>query len=322
MNALFEYVNFERNNINNFAKEILSNYYDEELFNKLLNVYVNSRYYNYNNYSGNNLNDNILKDLKTELSKLVVGVEKDVKKKLKEMYIVYYYVMMFDGVIRVSDTKLVNILSKYRNELFNQNDPIFKENITRFIEKTKNKRNDFINFFKSDDFSIKRKATSNDNVFDITLKHKIDFPKIYSEFSIARVYNTGNINEDKLVVLYYMISSIIIKDIKKCIYNNFYLLEFAPSLFENKEKFTQTLEIIDNDMFRNETYFKINFKDYSKYAGSVKDLIKIGYKFVLECDDEDLKDDSFVLSSMFDYIIVDKESSYINEDNKNIIYIK
>ena len=322
MNALFEYVNFERNNINNFAKEILSDYYDEELFNKLLNVYVNSRYYNYNNYSGNDLNDNILKDLKSELSKIVVGVEKDVKKKLKEMYIVYYYVMMFDGVIRVSDAKIVNILSKYRNELFNQNDPIFKENITKFIEKTKNKRNDFINFFKSDDFSIKRRSTSNEHVFDITLNHKIDFPKIYSEFAIDRVYNTGNIGEDKLIVLYYMISSIIIKDIKKCIYNNYYLLEFAPSLFENKEKFSKTLEIIDNDMFRNEIYFKINFKDYSKYAGSVKDLIKIGYKFVLECEDDDLKDDSFVLSSMFDYIIVDKESKYIDEDNKNIIYIK
>ena len=322
MNALFEYVNFERNNINNFAKETLSDYYDEELFNKLLNVYVNSRYYNYNNYSIETLNDNILKDLKGELSKLIVGVEKDVKKKLKEMYIVFYYVMMFDGVIKVSEAKLVNILSKYRDELFNQSDPIFKENIAKFIEKTKNKRNDFINFFKSDDFALKKRSTSNDNVFDITLNHKIDFPKIYSEFAIDRVYNSGNINEDKLVVLYYMISSIIIKDIKKCVFNNFYLLEFAPSLFENKEKFTNTLEIIDNDMFRNEVYFKISFKDYSKYGGSVKDLIKIGYKFVLECNDEDLKGDSFVLSSMFDYIIVDKDSKYINENNKNIIYIK
>ena len=40
MNALKEYINFEKNNINNFAKEVLSDYYDEDLFNKLLNIEV------------------------------------------------------------------------------------------------------------------------------------------------------------------------------------------------------------------------------------------------------------------------------------------
>ena len=322
MNALLEYITFERNNINNFAKETLSDYYDADLFDKLLDVYLNDRYYNYNGYKAENLNESIFKDLKGELSKLVVGVDQDVKKKLKEMYVFFYYVMMFDGVIEVSDKKLVNMLSKYRDELFNETDLIYKDNISKYIEKVKDKRKDFVNFFKGDEFTLKKRNTSSDHVFDIELKHKIDFPKIYSEFAIDRVFNTGNINEEKLVVLYYMISSIIIKDIKKCVYDNYYLLEFAPSIFENKEKFSSLLGIIDNDLFRNTTYFKVSFKDYSRYSGSIKDMIKIGYKFVLECDDEDLQDDSFVLSSMFDYIIVDETSGYIKEENKNIIYIK
>jgi len=322
MNALSEYINFERNNINNFAKETLSEYYDEELFNKLLNIYVNARYYNYENYPGNGLSDAILKDLKGELSKLIIGVEKETKKKLKEMYMIFYYVMMYDDVISITDKKLVNVLSTYRNELFGENDILFKGEIAKFIEGSNNKRKQFVNFFRSEDFSIKRRGTSNEHVFDITLKHKIDFPKIYSEYAVDRVFNTGNINEDKLEVLYYMISGIIIKDIKKCIFNNYYLIEFAPSLLNNKEKFSKIMEVIDNDLFRSQTYFKISFDDYSNFAGSIKDLIKAGYKFVIECEDEDLEEDNFVLSSIFDYIVVNKNSKYLSEGNKNIIFIK
>ena len=322
MNALNQYIDFEKNNICNFAKEILSNYYDEELFGKILNVYVNCRYYNYDNYSPDTISDDILKKLKGELEKLIVGVEKDTKKQLKEMYLVFYYVMMFDGTITVNPNKLVSSLVKFRKELFNESDMIFKENIEKMISSTKNKRKQFINLFRSEDFDIKRKSTSNPNVFDITLKHKIEFPKIYSEFAIDRVYNTGTVMEDKLMVLYYIVCSIIIKDIGKCIYDNYYLLEFAPSLFENKEKLTNTLDIIDNDIFRDKVYFKMTYEDYGKYVNNVKDMIKIGYKFVLECNDEDLKDDSFVLSSMFDYLIVNKNSDYISDKNKNIIFIK
>ena len=38
MNVLDKYIKFERNNINQFAKEVLSDYYDEEYFSKLLNI--------------------------------------------------------------------------------------------------------------------------------------------------------------------------------------------------------------------------------------------------------------------------------------------
>ena len=66
----------------------------------------------------------------------------------------------------------------------------------------------------------------------------------------------------------------------------------------------------------------VKFNFTNTYDNTVKDMIKLGYKFVLECNDEDLKDDSFVLSSMFDYLIVNKNSDYISDKNKNIIYIK
>jgi hypothetical protein len=82
------------------------------------------------------------------------------------------------------------------------------------------------------------------------------------------------------------------------------------------------MEVIDNDLFRSQTYFKISFDDYSNFAGSIKDLIKVGYKFVIECEDEDLEEDNFVLSSIFDYIVVNKNSKYLSEGNKNIIFIK
>ena len=322
MKAINDYINIEKTNINNFAKEILSTYYDEELFNKILNVYINCRYYNYESFAPTTFNDDILHALKKELEKLLIGTEPEVKQKLKEMYLIYYYIFMFDGLIQAPDKKLVTLLSQYRDKLFDEQDMLFKENIEKIIRTTNEKRKQFINMFKSEDFEIKRKGTSDDKVFDIVLNHKIEFPKLYSEFAIDRVFTTGNVNEDKLLVLYYIVSGVIIKDIKKCIYDNYYLIEFAPSLFENKEKLSATLEVIDNDIFRDHIYFKMSFEDYSKYSGNVKDMIKLGYKFVLICTDEDLKDDNFVLSSMFDYIVVDKNSIYLSDSNKNIIYIK
>ena len=322
MNALNEYINFERNNIINFSKEILSTYYDEELFSKLLDVYIKIRYYNYDNNNSDTIDKVILEALTGELKKLIVKDDKETNKKLKEMYLVFYYVLMFDGVIRTTDKKLVSSINKFRKELFDENDMLFKEKIENMIASVKSKRKQYMNLFKSNDFEVKGKSTSVSNVFDLKLKHKIDFPKIYSEYAIERVYNTGNISEDKLKVLYYLTCSIIIKNVNRCIYDNYYLVEFAPSLFDNKDKLASTLDIVDNDIFKDKVYFKIDYKDYGKYTSNVKDMIKLGYKFILKCEDEDLKDDSFIISSMFDYILVNKDSTYLSDGNKNIICIK
>ena len=83
--------------------------------------------------------------------------------------------------------------------------------------------------------------SSDDNVFDITLNHKIDFPKIYSEFAIDRVYNTGNIrvkNINEMMVTISMID-ILTNDI----------LELCPKIKKYVIKSIEILMTIKNMTF-------------------------------------------------------------------------
>jgi hypothetical protein len=50
-------------------------------------------------------------------------------------------------------------------------------------------------------------------------------------------------------------------------------------------------------------------------------MMREGYKFALIANDEELKDNNLVLTTIFEYIIVDKDSAHLNESDK-MIYIK
>lgn len=323
MNMLEEYINFEKNNITKFAKEILVDYYDEDLFSKLLDTYIKNRYYNYFENKEVKIEENIFEHLRKTISKLIDDkTPEEIKNKLGEMYVLFNYILCFDEVNILNDNTLVRLLCDYRKELFGITDTIFQENIKRIIENTRKKRTQFFNYFHSDDFYVDRSTTSKDNVIDIELNHKIRFPKLYSDYAIDRVFHEGNINEDKLMVLYYLMTNIIIKDIKECIYDKYYLIEFATSLFQDKEKQSKILAITSNDCFKNQTIFKISYEEYTKYADNIKDMIREGYKFAINVD-EDIEDDDFVLFNIFEYIIVNKHSKYCNniEENDKILII-
>ncbi len=317
MNMLDEYIKFEKNNISLFAKEVLADYYDEEIFAKLLNTYVENRYYNFYSDTDNNLEENIFDHLNKTLEKLVEGVDLDTKSKINEMYLLFNYILCFDEVNSINDKTLVRLLCDYRRELFSMNDTIFQNNISKFIDSTRKKREKFFDYFHTDDFYIKKYMTSKENVVDIELNHKIKFPKLYSEYAIDRVFTTGSINEDRLFVEYYLITNVIIKDIRACIYDNYYLIEFATSLFENKEKYEKLINIASDDCFKNQTVMKITYDDYAKHSGSVKDMIRDGFKFAISINDDDVKEDEFLLLDIFEYIIVNKNSKYCNTSEKN-----
>ena len=317
MNMLDEYIKFEKNNISLFAKEVLADYYDEEIFAKLLNTYIENRYYNFYSDIDLNLEENIFDHLSKTLEKLVEGVDLDTKSKINEMYLLFNYILCFDEVNIINDKTLVRLLCDYRRELFSMNDTIFQSNISKFIDSTRKKREKFFDYFHTDDFYIKKYMTSKENVIDIELNHKIKFPKLYSEYAIDRVFSTGDINEDRLFVEYYLITSVIIRDIRACIYDNYYLKEFATSLIDNKEKYEKLLNVASDDCFKNQTVMKITYNDYVKHNGNVKDMIRDGFKFAILISDDDVKEEDFLLLDIFEYIIVNKNSKYCNTSEKN-----
>lgn len=323
MNALKEYINFEKNNINVFAKEVLSDYYDEELFNKLLNTYIDNRYYNLYGDENSSVEDTIFEHLKKRLTKLMEGVDEETKNKLTEMYVIFNYILCFDGVNVMNDKTLIRLLCDYRKDLFGISDTIFQESITKLINSVREKRDGFFQLFDTKDFGLTISSTSKDNIYDVEIDHNVEFPKLYSEFAINRVFNTDDINEDKLFVEYYLITKVIINNVKACVFNNNYMLELAPSLFENKERFAELLTIASDDCFKNQTTFKISYETYAKYANEIKNMIRDGYRFAIYIEDEEVEENDFILFNIFDLIIVNKNSKYCKqmEDNDKIIIV-
>ncbi len=324
MNVLEEYIKFEKKNISTFAKEVLTEeYFDDELFEKLLNSYVSVRYYGFYIDHSKKLEESILEELKKTTAKIAQGADEETKTKIKNMYLMFGYIMAYDGVLPENDKKLVSSLCNFRIKLFSICDMIFPENMNKLLSKTKKKRKDFYNFFKSNEFSVKRKNTSKDNVYRVIMKYKIKFPKLYSEYAIDRVFYSGTINEDRLQVMYYLVGNIIMKDINKCIYDNYYLIDFASSLFENKDKLEALIKIIDNDAFKSQSIFIVSYNDFAKYGTNIKDMIKEGCKFALNVGEEDISGDP-LLFELFEYILVPQDSDYCNKKNVNdkIIYEK
>ncbi len=316
MNMLEEYINFERVNIKNFAKENLANIYDEELFEPLLDTYIKTRYYNYFDEEDENLEESIFKQLNKTLTKLMDGTDNETKDKLAEMYVLFNYILCFDNVNNMDDKGLIKLLCDHRKDLFGTFDSLFQENITKLLTTTNKKRKKFLDYLSNDDFSLDRYTTSKENVIDIELNYNLKFPKIYSEYAIDRVFNSEDIGEDKLLIEYYLVTDLIIKDIKSNMINNRYLLEFTASLFENKEKLQKVLTIVQSECFKAQAVFKISIEDYAKYGNNIKDMIRDGYKFAIDIGRENI-DDDFVLFSIFEYIIVGKRSKYCKQAKEN-----
>ena len=322
MNMLEEYINFEKNNINIFAKEVLSEIYDEEMFTPLLNAYIDTRYYNTYSEDNSEIEENIFKHLNKALTKMMDNVDNETKDKMTEMYVLFNYILCFDNVNEMDDKILVKILCDHRKDLFGTTDNLFQENITKLITNTKKKRKKFLSLFNTDGFYLEKYTTSKENLIDIELNHKLKFPKIYSDYAIDRVFKTEDIGEDRLLVEYYLISETIINDIKACSTNTNYLIEFSSSLFDDKEKLQKVQKIAESDCFKNQAVFKVTLEEYVKHGNNIKDMIRNGYRFAIYIGREKI-DDDFILFSIFEYIIVSKNSKYCKEakDNDKIVII-
>jgi hypothetical protein len=314
-----QFLNFEKGNIILFAKELLSDYYVEEFFNLLLDQYIENRYYNYfdNEDVEKSFDDNIMDSLEKKFISLSEGTDPETQKKLVENYLVFNFVMCFDGVTYVEESVFLSLLCKYRKKLFKKDeDKIFQEDILKIINTSNKKREKFYKYFETKDFYLLENQTNRYDVTDITLRYSIEFPKLYSEYAIDRVFDSDSISEEKMFIEYQLVTEKILKDIKNCNFEKNYLLEFPEALLANKDALKGILDTFNNDCFKNQSVFKIKYEDYCKHGSAIKDMIKSGYLLAIELDDED-KIEDLIIFNIFKYIIVSSGSKYCNNASIN-----
>lgn len=126
---MFEYyLTFISKNIHNLAKEILLNFYDEEVFKKLVNEFINIRYYYYYDEELE-MEEKIEKYMNKTFLRLLSDY--DDKDKLTNMYMTLNYLLLLDNNDVISDETVIKIIADYRREIGLGEDKVFPKSLKK-----------------------------------------------------------------------------------------------------------------------------------------------------------------------------------------------
>lgn len=317
-NVVFQYIDFSKKNIDKSFKLIMGKYYDKDIVYMFLDKYISVRYF----YDSFNYKTKLYIRLNNELESVYekCSLDKNVSKFVLEIFKIIYY---FDDVIYIEDKKgLINNLNKIRVDKLGLVDKDFVTKFTLLWKDNDKRKTDYINKFDCFSFPVKLKKIFNSDIYDVSIGYNLDIPKLYSQYAIDKVFNTGIIALDKLFIEYYMVSSFILKRVIKGEVLKNYLVDFNVELFFKKGKIQRLFNIIDNDVCRDVISLKIRYEDFLEFKDSVYDLMRDGYKFSVFISDDVSFDNN--LLDIFEYILLDKNSSLVYRLDKynNVILIK
>lgn len=328
INIMDKHIEITRRQINTYMKMVFDRKFNKTYCDIYTEKYINIRYYNYYEADVNNtMRKKIIEHLKLEEEELAINNVTD-RTLIEQMRIFYYYVLYFDNVVYYKDLrKVVEKIGKLRKKVLNKSDKEFENKLYNAMSEYIKEKQEFIDRFKSDEFFIKISNYPDKlDVYRINLKQNIKFPAVYSEFAIKKAFDAGIVNEDKLIVEYYLTAIQILKDIIKRNFKKIYIVEFASSLLNKPKKLRRLLNIIDNSAIQEKICIKIRYENFIKNKEKVFEIMKKGYNIALILDNSfEIKFKNIESLRLFKYIILNKNLKQYekikNEDIKNIIIV-
>ena len=318
MNNIDKYIKFIKDYLTEYFKLIVKDKYKKNVYNEMLNTYIDIRYFNKYDKKYKQIEKNIEYYIQENLRTLIEEDNKLVKN-VNELYYFFWYLLYLDNTLEYDNLdKLIDKIIIDRKEKLYLNDDITKE-LKSLVKESEKKKNNFFNEYLSDTFNLELKSTNIKNVYNVLLSYNIKFPKIYSSYSINRVFKSDIISEDMCFIEYNMISKIVLDNIINKEYNKEYLVDFPFIITSKKEKTNRLLNIITNDLIRENVIIKVTYEYYTKYKSFISDLIKDGVKFAVIIDDTfDYEESSIIWLNIFTYIITNKEDVTSFDKNKVI----
>lgn len=318
MNNIDKYIKFIKDYLTEYFKLIVKDKYKRIVYNEMLNTYIDIRYFNKYDKKYKQIEKNIEYYIQENLRTLIEEDNKLVKN-VNELYYFFWYLLYLDNTLEYDNLdKLIDKIIIDRKEKLGLNDDITKE-LKSLVKESEKKKNNFFNEYLSDTFNLELKSTNIKNVYNVLLSYNIKFPKIYSSYSINRVFKSDIISEDMCFIEYNMISKIVLDNIINKEYNKEYLVDFPFIITSKKEKTNRLLNIITNDLIRENVIIKVTYEYYTKYKSFISDLIKDGVKFAVIIDDTfDYEESSIIWLNIFTYIITNKEDVTSFDKNKVI----
>lgn len=318
MNNIDKYIKFIKDYLTEYFKLIVKDKYKKNVYNEMLNTYIDIRYFNKYDKKYKQIEKNIEYYIQENLRTLIEEDNKLVKN-VNELYYFFWYLLYLDNTLEYDNLdKLIDKIIIDRKEKLGLNDDITKE-LKSLVKESEKKKNDFFNEYLSDTFNLELKSTNIKNVYNVLLSYNIKFPKIYSSYSINRVFKSDIISEDMCFIEYNLISKIVLDNILNKEYLKEYLVDFPFIITSKKEKTNRLLNIITNDLIRENVIIKVTYEYYTKYKSFISDLIKDGVKFAVIIDDTfDYEESSIIWLNIFTYIITNKDDVTSFDKNKVI----
>lgn len=264
---------------------------------KFVKGYIDGKYYNYCGevnveYNSRNMIGKLekaMEDLANSLVKSYKGTDKQFKGK------VFKYEMIFKLMIRLEhDNEMLDSIKSKRETYAN--------NISKFIKfkeyevkELKLVINNIIkdqklydgmikytlNKLETNMFALEMNEVSK-NVYAISLEHNIAFSKIYSDYIVDKTYKEGIVAEDKIEVLLALLLSKLVGNMLNADFKNKYLISIPSSMYDKDNKLDAIFDKFDDEYARNNIIVVINYDTLSSHKGTIKKLIKSGYRFAVD----------------------------------------
>lgn len=308
-NIANEYIAFSKNSIGKYLQLILNHYFDQDIYDDLINAYINTRYYNIYPRKEERFEANIVYYLKKSLQE--ANDDEKFRQKATYMFQMFKYIFSFDGVVECDSVrKLISEINEFRTNKLNIVDDTFEAKLYNMLENDLLAKKDFLDSFSDKNFSVNYIKVK-DHVFDCVLEHKLKFSKLYSEYAITKVFNSKNISEQKSFVTYPIVAVKILQDIIKGNFTKVYLVDYVFSISTKEKKNQRLLKYIDNDITKEKIILKLNYTDYQQDKEKVYELTRNGFKIALNIDkDFEFNEENIKLLKLFTYVITSDDKFY------------
>lgn len=320
-NIAKEYIDFSKKNIIKYLKVILEKYYNKTLVDSLLEEYISVRYYNNEERKFKSLEANLNYYLKEKSKVLNSDADEEMSFRIKNTFYLFKYILYFDNVLECESLKeKILEIDEFRNETLCLNDTLFVDNFYKLVKENELRKAKYLKSFDNEKFILDVFKTNNSKVNKLKLNNTIKFNKIYSDYSIDKVYNEGIVNEQKIFILYYLSSLLILKNVINGEYDKNYIVDFPISIFDKEQKLNRLINIIDNELVKNNIIIRFKYSDYLLYKEKISIWIKEGFQIAIEIDDKYNYDDSSkIWLDIFKYIIIDKNKQNYFDKEKIIL---
>jgi len=314
INIMNEYIEITKKQISEYMRLVFEERFNQNYCDIFTERYVNIRYYNYYENDIETIRHKLLDHLKQVGEELIINNIND-RELIELMRMFFYYVLYFDNVTYYKDLKMkIAQIGKAKKKRLGRK--LNEEELYYMIQSWVSEKEDLINDFSSDEFFLKlSKYPNKSNVFRINLKYNnIKFPLEYSEFAINKAFQVGLVNEDKLIVEYYLAVLQILKDIVKQNFKRKYIVEFAATLLKKPKKIKSILNIINNAAIQDKVSLKIKYEEFLKNKEEIYDLMREGYRITVILDNSFEPIFKNIESlQMFEYVIINQGLNYYGE---------